>query len=359
MSLDQNKIEEVLFENCEGVNWKRGEWNMRCPFCGDSKKSKRIKRFYLFWYPQYGTWLYKCYNGGCEANEPGDVVSLVAYLKGISYSQAKKLVGDDTYDSKAVRKKLKGEEKVVEEKPKQEQNVDINLELECYGVNDEPDDRIGQRYVKALREWVKERKVPIECFVAHSGRYKNRFIIPIYINGVFVYFQARRMISDMEPKFLNPIMEKEHHILNVDKFDRDKYIIVTEGLMDALMVNYNQGTSPLGGTISDELLKILFLYTDKGIILALDNWKIDKPARKILERFVGIQSNDRKGIGKSKKITPSYYCQKVKYFVMPDKYNIKDMNQLVIETNIKDVYDFVEKNSISYLKLVTKLQLGL
>lgn len=350
MSIDQNKIEEVLYENCEGVNWKRGEWNMRCPYCGDSKKSKRIKRFYVFWYPKYGTWLYKCYNGGCEATESGDVVSLVAHLKGMSYSQAKKLLGDDTYDSTTVRKKLKGIKK-EEEPRKQSGKLDLNLKLECYSVDDEPDDRIGQRYVEALRNFVKDRKVPIECFVAHSGRYKSRVILPIYISGEMVYFQARSITEGHEPRYLNPIVEKEHHVLNIDNFDRDKYIVVTEGLLDALMIDYNQGTTPLGGQVNDDLLKILFLYTDKGLIMATDNWKIDPAALDELEKFVGLR--------KKRKREPSYYAQKVKYFVMPDTYkNVKDLNQLKMETDIENMYDFVVENSISYFKLVTKLRLG-
>jgi len=294
--------------------------------------------------------LYKCYNGGCEATESGDVVSLVAHLKGMSYGQAKKLLGDDTYDSKAVRKKLNGVKK-EDEPRKQSGKIDLNLKLECYGVDDEPDDRIGKRYVEALKKFIKERKCPIECFVAHSGRYKSRIILPIYISGEMVYFQARAITDDVLPKYLNPVVEKEHHILNIDKFNRDKYIVVTEGLLDALMIDYDQGTTPLGGHVDDDLLKILYLYTDKGLIMATDNWKCDPPALVELEKFVGLR--------KKRNREPSFYAQKVKYFVMPNIYkNVKDLNQLKMETDIENMYDFVAENSVSYLNLVTKLRLG-
>jgi hypothetical protein len=118
--------------------------------------------------------------------------------------------------------------------------------------------------------------------------------------------------------------------LNKNKFDRDKYIIATEGLLDAYSIGH-QGTSYLGGYISDDFIKKLLKLTDVGVILAPDNPSIDKRGKEAISKFMKERiSND----------------SRIKFFIYPSN-SYKDINNIVAKDKIDDVYRFVAENSYS------------
>jgi DNA primase len=153
-----------------------------------------------------------------------------------------------------------------------------------------------------------------------------------------IYFQGRAVNESIKPKYLNPDTDKQLVIYNDGNFERDKYIIVSEGLLDAFMVP-KQGTTCLGSSITDFFIKTLLKKTDKGVILAFDN---DKPGIQSMLNFM-----------KSNK-----YSNTVHYFLFPDKYSVDtDLNTLVAEHKIDDVYQLVTDNSFSRVSAETKLRL--
>lgn len=343
--IDFNKIIDICNQYCENVSIKSGGNGiiMRCPFCGDSKKSSRTRRFHIDYYSPYQTYIGRCYNGGCTFyDEPSDIIKICSLLKGISYIQAKKDLVENVYNSKTVKDKLSNTPNEVEEEENRDIGIlDLDIDKECLKISSIPNSRIEKRFHDALLSFIKDRKIPVECFVAIHGRYKGRIIIPIYIKGKLVYFQGRAIEDSKEPKYLNPYVEKEHFILNIEKFDRNRSIIVTEGPIDGYMVEYDQGTSSLGATISDDLLEILFDHTDEDVIVAFDNPTIDKSGYKTLMKM----------------IKESKYGKKVKYFIMPYK-DIKDLNELKIKKNIDNIYQFVIDHSHTHFYISTKYKLS-
>ena len=342
--IDFTKVVDVCYQYCDNVSIKTGGNGliMRCPFCGDSKKSKRVRRFHIDYYSPYQTYIGRCYNGGCEYyDEPTDIIKIYSNLKNITYSQAKKELVESVYDGKSMKRKLKGKaETDLPDEEKEVEVLDLDVNRDCLTVDSVPSGRIEERFHKALLSFMKDRYIPIDCFVAIRGRYKGRIIIPIYIKGELVYFQGRAIADSTEPKYLNPYVEKEHIIMNIDKFDRNKSIIVSEGSIDGYMVNDHQGTSSLGATISDDLLEILIDHTDQDVIIALDNPFIDKSGYKYMMKI----------INKSK------YGHKVKYFVMPYK-DLKDLNDVRVQKGIEDIYNFVLDHSHSSFYISTKYKL--
>lgn len=144
----------------------------------------------------------------------------------------------------------------------------------------------------------------------------------------------------MEPKYRNPSTQKELAVLNREKFNKDKSIIVTEGLIDAFMIG-DQGTSCLGKDMSEDFIKTLFGLTNRDIVLAYDN---DNEGMKSLRKFMygGKKRKDQK---------PNKYCREVRYFLMPDQYKAaKDINILQVKYDIGNMYDFVVSNSYDYYK---------
>jgi hypothetical protein len=316
-----------------------GYFKCKCPVCGDSKKSRNIRRLKISQY--HDTWMCYCWNGGCDV-QGINIFSLYSDITGISYLQAKKELIEPVYDSRIVKKKMSSSKETLQaDDTKTVEILDLDIDKDCLKVSSIPNSRIEERFHKALLSFIKERKIPIECFVAISGRYQGRIIIPIYIKGKLVYFQGRAISDSIENKYLNPYVEKGHIILNIDKFNVDMSIIVTEGSIDAYMVDYNQGTTSLGAVISDDLLEILLDHTDKDVIVAFDNPDIDKSGYTTIMKM----------------IKDSKYGKRVKYFLMPYK-DIKDLNDLKVKKGIENIYQFVLDHSHSHFYISTIYKLS-
>ena len=308
----------------------------RCLLCGDSKKNPYKKRFNLDWNNGVPGW--HCWNCGRR----GNFIEIFSIVKGFSYEDAKKELFQTWKDNQTVKESIKRKRRTVdnprEKKEIEEDNFNWIKDL-CYTVNDDE----NNRYVKSLRKFYMSRKIPVfyRIFICHSGRYRNRIIIPIFNkNKNIIYFQARRIPeSTVEPKYDNPVAPKELCILNKSKFDRSKSIIVHEGLIDAFMVG-TQGTSCLGKEITEALVIELLKLTDQNVILALDN---DSEAYKSLANIM------RK----------NKYAKKIKYFLYPAEFKDNDDINSIVRSSEKqlNVYDLITHNSVSHSTAYTKLSL--
>ena len=105
----------------------------------------------------------------------------------------------------------------------------------------------------------------------------------------------------------------------------------------------NQGTASLGASISETFLKTLFKYTDKDVILFFDN---DKAGRKAFNKFTDEEYGN-------------IFRDKVKYFLFPDKYKRQytDLNEIVTNEKIEDVYEFIVNNSHTLVTSIALLRL--
>jgi DNA primase len=303
-------------------------FNGRCILCGDSKKSQSKKRFNLDW--NNGRPMFHCFNCG----ESGSFLDLYSRLEGINKGHAYKILYEhdvSQFDSESIRKKYT-EERM--EEIKTERFIFQDILSDCLAPGDKAGSYVSQKFQNYLLNFIRLRKIPenIKVFVAYKGKYKGRIIIPIYDEeNNLIYFQGRAINDSIKPKYLNPEVDKTTVIYNISKFERDKYIIVTEGLLDAFMVP-PQGTTSLGSSITEEFIKEVYTITDKGVILAYDN---DKPGQDSILKFM----KDNK------------YSDMVKYFLFPNKYSTdEDLNALVTNNvNIleDDLYDMIIDNSHS------------
>ena len=330
--ITQEFVTEFMLQNFEKVTISRGgmHFHCRCALCGDSRKSVNKKRFHLDCNgPDNIKW--HCFNCGKGSR---NFVSLYSEIMGLSHKESYKIC--NRYDTKGIKDTLNRKTKVV--KRVIENITTFNSILnDCIGVNDKPKGFVDSKLQKELLKFIKERKISddIKIFAAFNGKYRNRIIIPIYKGRDIIYFQARRISQDIDTKYLNPVSEKTTIVLNEKLFDYNKYIIITEGILDAYSIG-NQGTTCIGKSISDGFIEKLSLLTNKGIIVSLDN--------------------DKDGLIELKKILNSKHNKKLKYFLMPYK-KIKDLNELYCSEsiNISNIYDFVVENSYDTLKTKVKL----
>jgi hypothetical protein len=331
-----------MYENFERVSVSKNGTHFlaRCLLCGDSKKSKSKRRFNLDF--AGGNPIYHCFN----CSRSGSFLQLYSYVKGLSVEESKKELykfSPDRLTQQLSRKKV---EKVI----KQIAYEDHNWILEDCVSDSVPMGILDRSYLEALKKFRIDRKIDsrYKLYIAHKGDYKNRIIIPIYDeNNDIIYFQARRFPgSDVIPKYKNPHIEKGSILLNKPNFDKDKYIIVVEGLIDAFMIG-DQGTSCLGAEMNNKFMKELI---DLGkVIVSFDN---DKTGYNSLIKFM----KGKEKSGRKKALPPNKYAKKVKYFLYPDKYaGCKDINSVVVDFDVSDVYEMIVSHSYSYSTAYTIL----
>jgi len=123
-------------------------------------------------------------------------------------------------------------------------------------------------------------------YVAPSGKYRGRLIIPFKdYEGEIFFFQARSLMHDLTPKYLNPNSEngvKSSNILYPFDFEQD-HLCICEGPADAISLNLNglNATCTMGSTISEIQMQTLREFEGR-VILAYDN---DEAGTKGVEKF--------------------------------------------------------------------------
>ena len=332
--LSLETVSEFVYNNCENVSVSKNGTHFlaRCPLCGDSKKNERKRRFNLDY--NNGNPIYHCFN--CDAS--GSFLELYSNLNNISINEAKDQL--DKFNSNNIIQRLseKKRKKIIKEIKHEDHSYVLK---DCISENEIGDSEFLENIKSILKNFKVARGIPsdFKVFYAYQNDYSNRIILPLYDkNGLMYYFQGRAVNNIILPKYKNPTLMKGNVVFNEHKFDRKKSIIAVEGLLDALVIG-NQGTTYLGSSITDEFIEKLMKLTDEDIIISVDN---DEAGYKSLKKF----------------IKQSIYSKNVKYFIFPKEYlDCSDINELKTKYNIKDVYNFVVKNSISFLRLNLRLKL--
>ena len=335
--IERYKVEEFIYSSLHKPKRRGDGYIARCPICGDSKRNPNLRRLNIDYYPRYDEWIYKCYNGGCPENS-GNIQSLYAFVNGCTWKQANEALEEKKFDAEKLLDRLDGKGHVDEEDSTGVLDLDLN---DCITLDDMPEGRIERNYHNSLRRFIIDRKIPLRrnVMVAYTGKYQNRFILPVYDETGMVYFQGRAMFDHMQPKYMNPVVVKESIILNRHLFDKTKHIIICEGQIDAWMVEDNQGTTCLGASISEEFLGKIIHISGKTPIVALDNPLIDKSG---YENYTKLLKKCR-------------YGGMIRYFFMPNDTD-KDLNDVRIrEGNKFNIYDFVVENSYNSFETSMKL----
>ena len=335
--IDLEIVAQFMYAHFEQVKQSKAGTHFlaRCPLCGDSKKSKTKRRFNLDFNNGVPGW--NCFN--CD--EHGNFYDIYSRILGISYDDAVDRLKNPAWQRGNKKKTTEIKDRFSEDKkrPVQKEEVDFShynwIKTSC----SEP----PERYIRALNQFRESRCIPAKykLYIAYEGRYRNRIIIPVFDEEKnIVYFQGRRIPrTKLEPKYDNPASPKEIIIMNSHLFDKNKYIIVSEGVIDAWMVG-NQGTTCLGKYISEEFLDKLFTMTSKGVIIALDN---DIEGEKALFKFM----------------KENKYSRKVKFFFHPSEFSeYDDINSIVRGKSVQNVYELITRNSVNFSTAYTKLTIS-
>ena len=311
-----------------------GKINLRCPFCGDSAKSKTKKRGWF--YKSEGS--YHCFNCGKTCSGFG----LLAQIKGCTISDIKKSFYLSQKNTEILPTSLEKRSSL------NTFSVDKSAQVNTYS---------GEKtYIEPLKTWtdltdeckqyLKSRHIfDAPGFDKKTSLYYDikydRIIFPWRENNKIVYYQARAIRKGQEPKYLFPSGLKKK-IYGLDNLDLDlSYIAYTEGLLDAIFIKNCVAVGGLRPT-QDQERKFKEEYSDKKLIWFSDNFWVDNASKDAIYRV--CEHNPKQLI-----------------FKWPKNISYKDINEWVCkEKNYNKFWSdsFIRNNTITVAQAKILLALG-
>jgi len=297
---------------------KKGDnlWNFRCPYCGDSQKSRTKARGFVF--RKKNDLFFKCHNCGV----------------GASLGNLVKTIDSKTYKDYIMERYKKGVETHSSPQPEFKFNAPVFRKkgiLEgLQSIKNLPDDH-------PARQIVERRKLPLESlsdlYLCESfykftntiikGKFPSlggdhpRLIIPFRGEDGEVFAYQGRAFGDEQPKYITIKIDADHDkIFGLDKVDKSKPILVVEGPLDSLFLD--NCIAVAGADFSNMEGDLTVIY---------DNEPRNKEINKQIEKTI----NQGKSV-----------C------LWPDTMEYKDINDMVIGGYTKEeIQEIITNNTLS------------
>ena len=309
---------------------KKYLFNFRCPYCGDSKKSKWKSRGYF--YRVKVDMFYKCFNCGIGAN-------LANFLKKIDHNTYKEYVVEKF---RGNTKQLKDAPKFAKFDFKPTKFIDKNILDDLKKISDLQTNHPARRYLTKRKipegfldklylcdnwqKWVNKVK-PGVLNVQHPNNEAPRLIIPFFdINDEVFAFQGRAFGKEL-PKYMTiKLDESKQKVFGLERINLHEKVYIVEGPLDSLFL-----PNSLAAAGSDLDLRI----RPENQVYIFDNEPRNKEI--VARMYKCIDSNNN-------------------IVVWPNDVKEKDINEMVISgKNIAQIRDIISKNIYNKLSALTKL----
>ncbi len=305
---------------------KKGDYlyNFRCPYCGDSKKSKTKARAYL--YRVKNDMFFKCHNCG----EGHSLANFLKFLDSKKYSQY-------------LLERYKGsapstpQPKFNDFKPKFKE-VDMLDGLQP--ISELKDDH-------PVRQYVVKRMIPDKyysklylChkFMAYVNKVKPntfphtkgehpRLIIPFYDNESKVFAFQGRAFGKEQPKYLTvKLDENKQKVYGLDRVNLQEQVYIVEGPIDSLFLDNCLAAAGADLTLRIEPSNVTYIF---------DNEPRNK---EIIKRMYDVVDKDYNLV------------------VWPNDMRHKDINDMIMAGMSKiEIKSIISSNTFSRLEALTKL----
>ena len=218
---------------------KKGDnlWNFRCPYCGDSQKSRTKARGFVF--RRKNDLFFKCHNCGT----------------GASLGNLIKTLDSKTYKDYIMERYKKGVETRSSPQPEFHFNAPVfrkkGILKGLKSIQDLPKDHPARRIVEKRRlphESLSDLYLCESFFKYTNSIIKGKFpsldgdhprlIIPFRGEDGEVFAYQGRAFGNEQPKYITiKIDEDRDKIFGLDKVDKSKPILVVEGPLDSLFLD--------------------------------------------------------------------------------------------------------------------------
>jgi len=319
--IDRKFLLQVSPKLSRFVKKKDDLYNFRCPFCGDSTKSKTKARGYI--YRKKNDYFYKCQN--CSAS-----TNFYNFLKQVDPSMVDEY-SLERYKSSANTNSPQPEFSELKVLPTFE--VKVNLQP----ISRLPDGHFAKDYVIA-------RKIPEEFydtlyyaedfkkFIEDIGLEKDgliegdkRLVIPFYDKNRNLTGVQGRSLSESKIRYITvKTMEEVPRMYGLDRIDDSKTVYVFEGPIDSMFIDN-------AIAVASSSLESAATVIDKSkIVLVFDNEPRNKEIVKLMEHAIDNHFS---------------------VVIWPDMITDKDINDMILSGFDKEeLCDIIQKNTFVNLR---------
>jgi hypothetical protein len=313
-------------------------WNMRCPICGDSRKSKTKARGYIL--GKSGSYMYTCHN--CNVSMPfSKFLETVDPAAAVEYRR-----------EKFLEKRGNSIEKIVEPEPdiskfitpkfikytaladlRKISQLEINHPARRYVVSRKIPNRYHAKlfYVPRFKTWTNKLK-PNKFDPEKIGKDEPRLLIPFVDQGGNLFGYQGRAFGDVEPRYITIILdEMKPRVYGLDAVDLRKHVNIVEGPIDSMFVT---NCLAMGGSHLDKTVSSLGLQPE-NVTIIYDNEPRNREIVAAIEKAINNNYN---------------VC------IWPDNHEYKDINDMVKDGYAVEMIDALIKKS-TYRDLLAKMRL--
>ena len=260
--IEKTSIDRIKDE-LEGFHRANNQYNFRCPYCGDSAKSKLKKRGWLFEYN--GKVFYKCFN--CDK-----ATSYSQFLKDWFPEEHRRYIADIF--------KMRNEQGPLDYLASGPKNI-INRERfeSLKGVYPTDTGNKAAEYLDKRQVTNREdffytddygtllKELDLKTYVKEFDCHEERLLIPHFNrDGNLTHIQMR-VLNNSKIRYRTYKVLEEYKLWHLDKVDFNKRIYVTEGALDA---SFLQNSVAMSGSDAQLEKSLLGNFKDKLRII-LDN----------------------------------------------------------------------------------------
>jgi DNA-directed RNA polymerase subunit RPC12/RpoP len=302
---------------------KKGTYNFRCPYCGDSEKKQNKARGYLF--SMRDSFVYKCHNCGVTRN-------FSQFLKDQSVNL------HDEYVMERYKEGMTGKNyqvKTPDFKPFVTKPVfKKNIFSELPSID-------SLNITHPAKQYLLDRKIPesfysnfyyAEDFNAWENNQNTikepRIILPLISEDGNVFgYQARSLNKNATLRYITTILDKQYpKLFGLDRINKNENIYITEGPFDSLFIRNSIAMC--------------------GADVYLGDWGIDNPT--------WIYDNEPRNKQIVERINKTIQHGN-KVVIWPDSIKEKDINDMFLAGH--NVQSVVECNTYSGLEAQVKFNL--
>ena len=216
---------------------KKGDflWNFRCPYCGDSQKSRTKARGFV--YRKKNDLFYKCHNCGVGTT----LGKLIEYMDSKTYKdyimeryksgvktvnkEPEFKFNEPVFRSKDVCSTLNSLEELQDDHPARKIIDRRNLPISSY-----KDLFLCPEFYKFTNRLIPNK------FPSLDGDHP-RLLIPFRDEEGEVFAYQGRAFGNEKPKYLTIKLQERDKIFGLDKIDKRKEVLVVEGPLDSLFLD--------------------------------------------------------------------------------------------------------------------------
>ncbi len=302
---------------------KKGDflWNFRCPYCGDSKRSRTKARGFV--YRKKNDLFFKCHNCGVGTtlgklikhidSKTYDDYILERYRKGVKSNNPEPefKFNEPVFRTKGVLKSLDPISKLPENHPAKQ-----IIEKRCLPPKSLSDLYLCKSFYKFTNSLVPNK------FPSLDGDHP-RLVIPFRDENGKIFAYQGRAFGKEQPKYITIILDhNKDKVFGLDTVTKDKPVLVVEGPLDSLFLD--NCIAVAGASFRSPLSIEGRLMQNGELTIIYDNEPRNKEICKQIERSIN---------------------QGQRVVLWPESMKHKDINDMIVAGYTKEQIQDIIRNS--------------